>query len=87
MNDPFTADGQITEDHQSIISADDGFCDAARVRDDHSSGTGGDTFVRNDKYRTADPNSYKSRNENDYEHTNDENHNFGAANTDNCVHA
>ena len=87
MIDPFTADAQITEERQSTISADDGVRDADRVRDDHSSGTSGDTFVRNDKCRTADPNSYKSRNENDYEHTNDENHNFGAANTDNCLHA
>ena len=87
MNDPFTADGQITEDQETTISADAGFYDVDRAHDDHSSGTLGDTFVRNDKYRIADPNSYKSHNDIDYEQTNDENQNFGAANTDNCVHA
>ncbi len=86
MYDPCTADGQITEDQETTISADDGSCVVDRARDDHSSGTNGDTFVRNDKYRTADPNSYKSRNDSDYDHTNDENHNVGAANSDNCVH-
>ena len=87
MNDPFTADGQITEDHETTISADAGLYDVDRAHDDHSSGTRGDTFVRNDKYRTADPNSYKSHHDIDYEQTNDENQNFGAANTDNCVPA
>ena len=86
MIDPFTADGQITEDRQSIMNADDGVCDADRIRDDHNSGTSGDTFVRNDKYRTADPNSYKNRSDSDYEHTNAESHNVGATNTDTCGH-
>jgi hypothetical protein len=87
MNDPFTADGQITEDHQSYISADDVVCRADRIRDDHSSDMSGDTFVRNDKCRTADPNSYKSRNDSDCEHTNAENHHVAAANTGTCVRA
>jgi len=43
-----------------------------------------DTYVRNDKYRTVDPSSCKSRSGSGYAHTNDENHHYDAAGTDNC---
>ncbi len=68
---------------QPAISDDDDSYDAAGTRDDHSTGMAGDIFVRNDKYRTADPSSCKSRSGNGYASTNDENHNFDAASTDN----
>ena len=86
MNDPFTADGQITEGHQSIVSGEGAVCDAGHDRDDRSSGMGGNTFVRNDRYRTSGPKSHKNHGGSDYVCTNDENHYYDAASLDTCVH-
>ena len=69
------------------LSDDGDVCDADCGRDDHSSGMGGDTFVRNDKYRIAGPNSYKSHGDNGCASTNDENHDVAATCTDNCDRA
>lgn len=62
-------------------------CDADCGRDDHSSGMGGDTFVRNDKHRTAGPNSYESDRDNGCASTNDENQSFDATRSENCARA
>ncbi len=69
------------------LSDDGNVCDAGRGRDDHSSGMGGDTFVRNDKYRTAGPSSYKSHGDSGCASTNDENRNVAVTCADTCDRA